>query len=464
MSSALSPASSSLSRRRLLGALGLGASGLALAACGAPNAESTEEAASPIRKGYSQADVKVPSQYKDRTPILFWAPFTGVNYEVLQDLFTAFNESQDDIVAIAESQGSYADLNKKFTAALQARAVPDIVCFPEMQWLQFYFSDALAPLDGYFDDTWNLNVYLDNYVGEGKAAGKTYLVPFARSTPLFYFNRDRYAQLGLPEEGPSTLDELSEFAPELASVDVDGKPLSAMAFSTAEGWYAQADIWAFGGANSKDFTVTINDEKGLAWLSYLKKFIHEDAFGYMAKDPVADFTAGLTAGTRGSTASLRGITDEAKFDVGCAFMLGQEKAPTQVPTGGSGLMIVRNESQERQDACAELFRFLAEPENSATWHKGTGYVPIVKAAAETDTVKSLVKENPNYQVALDQLVNAHTADRTNWFQANVTDLETGLTEVYGDGKDPASVLETVATKLQDTLDENKSDLEKVLAG
>src|SRR5699024_6304493 len=171
---------STLSRRNLLAAMGLGAGAAGLAACGAPGGGGDAGDGS-VRDGFSQADLTVPSEYEGRTPILFWAPFTGTNYEVLSKLFTDFNESQDEIVAIAESVGSYADLNQKFTASLQARTVPDIVCFPEMQWLQFHQSGALAPLDGYFDDEWNLDVYLDNYVAEGKAAGETYTVPFARS-------------------------------------------------------------------------------------------------------------------------------------------------------------------------------------------------------------------------------------------------------------------------------------------
>src|SRR5690625_7570659 len=91
-------------------------------------------------------------------------------------------------------------------------------------------------------------------------------------------------------------------------------------------------------------------------------------------------------------------------------MLSKEGQQKQVPTGGSGLHLVRTESQDRQDAAAELFRFLAGPEQSATWHIGTGYVPIVQAAAETRSVQDLVAESPNYQVALYPLENARTAE------------------------------------------------------
>jgi sn-glycerol 3-phosphate transport system substrate-binding protein len=452
-----------LSRRNLLAAMGVGAGAAGLAACGAPSGGGGDSD-SAVRDGFTQADVTVPAEYQGRTPILFWAPFTGNNYEVLTAQFQAFNESQDEIVAIAESVGGYADLNQQFTAALQARTVPDIVCFPEMQWLQFHNSGALAPMDSYFDDEWNLDVYIQNYVAEGKAAGETYVVPFARSTPLFYYNKTRYIEAGLPEEGPSTWQDLAEFAPELAKFEVDGRPLSAIAFGSDDAWFAQADIWGFGGANcTQDFEVTINDEAGVEWLEWQRRFIHEDGYAYLAQAAGTDFQAGVTAGMRGSTAGLTGTTAavDGVFEVGVAYMLSKEGEEKQVPTGGSGLSIVRSESQDRQDACAELFRFLADPEMSAQWHVGTGYVPIVQAAAETTAVKDLVAENPNYLVALNQLENARTADYTNWSQSAVTEIGATQARVYGDNVPAQDALDELAPVLQESLDDHREEYEAV---
>lgn len=462
MSAFASP--SSFSRRRMLGALGLGAAGMmGLAACGAP-AGGAGGSDDPVRKGFSQADVTIPKKYQGRTPILFWAPFTAHNYEVLAGLFEKFNESQKDIVAIAESVGGYADLNQKFTASLQARTVPDIVCFPELQWLQFHFSGALAPLDSYFDDEWKLENYIDNYAPECRAAGKTYLVPFARSTPLFYFNKTRYIEAGLPETGPETWEDLAAYGKELAKVKVDGRPLAAMAFSGDDAWHSQADIWGFGGHNSdKNLKVTINEAPGVEWFEFQRKMVHEDKIAYMAKDAGTDFQAGVTAGMRGSTAGLTGQTEAAKgkFEIGTAYMLSKKGQDKAVPTGGSGLSIVRADSKDRQDACAELFRFLGTPENSAEWHVGTGYVPIVKAAREEKAVKDLVAKDPNYLVALNQLENARTADHTNWFQGAITDISTAVAQVHGDGADPKQTLDALAPKLQKVLDSNRENIEKV---
>ena len=450
------------SRRSLLTGLGAGAAGLGLAACGAPGG-GDDDADDPVRDGFGQADVDVPSEYSDRIPILFWAPFTGNNFEAVQHQFKRFNESQDEIVAIAESQGSYEDLHQKLTAALQSQAVPDIVSFPEMQWLQYYFSGAFASLDDYFDDEWNLDVYLEPFSEEGKAAGSTYLVPFARSTPIFYYNKEQYRQAGLPEEGPSTWDDLAEFGPELAKIEVDGRPLATVAFGGGDhAWYSQGEIWGFGGAYSDGFDVTVNDDPVVEMLEFQRKFIHDDGYGFLGQSAAESFTTQVAAGIRASTASLTGLTADSSFEVGCAFIPGQVHTPTEVPTGGAGLAIVRSDSKERQDACAELFRFLAQPEMAAEWHRDTGYIPIVEESLETDIVTDLVDENPNYGVALAQLEHAKTADLTNWLRENINEIKTRFSTVYGDNAEVKPMLDELAETMQANLDDSRDDLEEVL--
>ncbi|MDN6646001.1 ABC transporter substrate-binding protein [Corynebacterium flavescens] len=444
-----------LSRRSILAAMGLGAAGLGLSACVGVSSEGSKGAdaaeGSSLRADFQQAPVEIPAEYKDRTPIVFWAPFTGVNFDAVTKLFDEFNKSQSDIYAAAQSQGSYNDLYQKFTAALRARKVPDIVCFPEHRWLQYWEADALAPLDGYFDDSWSLDVYMENYVGEGQVGDQTYVVPFARSTPLFYYNKDRFREAGLPEEGPKTWYEYAEMAPDLLRLDAGGNPLSAFAFSNGDQWYGQSHIWAWGGNFSRDTTITVDEGPMTEWLDWKRKFIHTDHFGYMAKSGFTDFTTGIAAACHGSTASLAGAKKTAEFEIGTAFMLGKDTAGPKVPTGGSGLSIVKSESQERQDACAELFRFLAQPEKSAQWHQETGYLPIVNAARDTDIVKKLVAEDPNYKTALDQVPNAQTADTITWWEAPVEKIDEAMAAVYGDNADPAGEVKKLQAALEDNM-------------
>src|SRR5699024_6503677 len=180
------------------------------------------------------------------------------------------------------------------------------------------------------------------------------------------------------------------------------------------------------------FEVSINDAAGAEWLEWQRRFIHEDGYGYLAQDSGTDFASGLAAGGRGATASLTGQTaaTERQFEIGTAYMLSKEGQQKQVPTGGSAPHRARTQSQDLPDAAAEHFRFLGGPEEAAPGHIGTGHVPIVQAAAGTRSVQGLVAENPDYQVALDQLENARTAVSTTWDQGSITDIGAAMGRVF----------------------------------
>ncbi len=452
------------SRRSMLELMGFaGAASLGLSGCVGVAGNDSDTSTSGARKGFRQAPVKVPAKYKGRTKVLFWAPFTGINFQVLSSLLTKFNDSQKDIYAGAESVGGYADLAQKFTAALQAKEVPDIVCFPEHRWIQYWQAEALAPLDKYFDDDWSTKVYMEQFVAEGQAQGKTFQVPFARSTPLFYYNKTRFKEAGLPEQGPGTWPEFAEMAADLVRLKAAGKALKVFPFKNDDEWYGQAHIWAWGGRFSEGTKVLVDQGPMLEWLTWKNKFIHRDNFGYVAKSPVTDFTTGISAATHASTATLAQILHDAKFDVGTHFMLGKASPGPKVPIGGSGLAVVRAESTDRQDAAAKVLRFMAEPEVCATWHLGTGYLPIVKKAAELPNVQANVKKIPNYGVALDQVKNAKQSDTITWFDSPVDDINRAMGLVYGDGKDPRTVVADLQKQLDAKMAKYKDTISKVMA-
>ncbi|WP_159622505.1 extracellular solute-binding protein [Ruania rhizosphaerae] len=451
-----------LSRRHLLSALGLGTGAAALAACTGPVSASDggSEGASNLRSDFSQAALgEIPSEYSGRTNILFWAPWTGGLFEAMTEQFAMFNESQTDIYAAIESVGSYADLNTSFTAALQAKAVPDMVCFPEMQWLQFYFAGALAPLDPHFDDEWNLDIYLQNFIGESKAGEETFVVPFARSTPLFYYNKSLFNDLGLPVDTQYTWSQLREFGSEIASVSNAGQPIKTFAYSAGDAWFANSWLWAFDGVWSDGFDVMPDEGTVRELMTFANEWVHVDGNAYMAQASHTDFQTGVVAAVHGSTASMRGLTEAVDFELGAAFMPGEVNQPPTVPTGGSGFSMVRTESQERQDATAELLRFLARPEMSGKWHIDSGYVPIVQAAQDEPEVVELHATDPNFTVAIQQLENAQTVAPVNWFNSGTASLSEAFARVTGDNGDVQESIDTLRGEYESLLEDNREDLE-----
>lgn len=101
-----------------------------------------------------------------------------------------FNEAQDEIEVDYQYRGNYAEAAQKLTQALAAGVTPEIIVFSEATWFKFYLNDVLLPLNDLFRangvDTAD---YVDPLINEGIRQGQIYLVPFARSTPIFYYNK-----------------------------------------------------------------------------------------------------------------------------------------------------------------------------------------------------------------------------------------------------------------------------------
>ncbi len=103
----------------------------------------------------------------------------------------------------------------------------------------------------------------------------------ARSTPLFYYNTELFAGVGLPD-GPAKWDDLMAVAQEL--VTKDGDTITRSAFAHPNGasyiaWLFQAVVWQYDGEYSDaDFNIKINEERrqrgqllpklGAGWLGH----------------------------------------------------------------------------------------------------------------------------------------------------------------------------------------------------
>jgi sn-glycerol 3-phosphate transport system substrate-binding protein len=158
-------------------------------------------------------------RHKTPLTVLFWSSFTGKNGETETELVKRFNESQSDVVIDYQFQGSYEETAQKVTAALQAGTAPDISLLSDVWWFKFYLNRALPA--GRSDERADVDVadYQDSLINEGVRQGKHYWIPFARSTPLFYYNKEKWAAAGLPDRGPETWDEFMEWAPNLLEME-----------------------------------------------------------------------------------------------------------------------------------------------------------------------------------------------------------------------------------------------------
>ena len=425
--------------------LGLGAAGLSvpfLASCAGGANTADEE--------LGQVDFNAPSKYAGREMnIVMWSATGGHNGDVLQELVTKFNDSQEDIYAEVQFQGGYEESGPKLTAALQGGSVPDIMMFADTWWARFLLNDVLEPLDDYFDDEFNGSMYQETLYNEGVVNGSTYWLSYGRSTPLMYYNKDVFAEAGLPDRGPETWDELREWGPALREVKAAGKPIGVHAFNPSDDWPFMAMIWQFGGRISEGLDIQIDQQGAVDAGEWAQEFIFEDDFGYLSQSPTTDFGAGVVATTVGSTASLRGIYEEADFEVGAAYLPSQ--VTTGVPTGGNGWSLLKGVPQERKEAAFEVLKFLGQPENAAAWTLGTGYLPVITEAANEPELAEVLAEDPNFSAAADQLELSEPTDAVRTFVTDSTStIISGIQQILSDqSTDVQTTFDGVADTLRD---------------
>lgn len=430
-----------VSRRRFLMGMGAGAGMLALAACAPVSVPGSGPAASG-----GDAPAAEPQT------ITLWSSFTGKNGEAETELVKRFNESQSDVVIDYQFQGNYEETAQKVTAALQARTAPDISLLSDVWWFKFYLNNALVPLDDLLS-AHNVDVsdYQDSLINEGVRQAQHYWMPFARSTPLFYYNKEKWAAAGLPDRGPETWDEFIEWAPQLT--EMNGDEMVTAAFSHPDGasyiaWLFQGVAWQFLGAYSTpEFEMRMTDDGTIEAGQFYKDTVHTYKWARPSKDVQADFINGLTASAMMSTGSMGGIKANAPFEFGTAFL--PKKYDFGCCTGGAGLSILANTPEEKRDAALQYIIFASNPENTTFWAQNTGYMPVRKSALESAEMQAYFEEFPQFRTAVEQLALTKPQDAARVFVPNGDQIiGKGLERITVQAEDVPAVFAEVQSILE----------------
>ena len=424
----------SFSRRRLLTAATAAAAGLALNAC-----------AGRSLGDYAQVSGEVPDKFARRQRVVLWSAFTSHNAEVLQTIVDGFNASQSDIYCEIQLFPGYNALDSKLAASFAVSQVPDLVTLSDVNWNRYFLAEALEPLSGYFDASFRPDFYHPTFLKEGTIRNEIYWLPWARSTPLFYYNKEIFAGAGLPDRGPKTFTELREWGRQLKGYKHNGSPVKMRAYNGKDDWYFQGSAWAFGGSYSDGMTSKLASEETIAALEFDRAFIHDDQMAYLASDVNGDFAAGVAASMCTSTGALTSLLKAAKFEIGAAFL--PEEVQPGVPTGGSGLAIMRNASKTRKQATWELVKYLAQT-GAPEWSLNTGYLPVTTSALNSPKIQERNARNPQYQVAQDQLSLARPPDvMRRYVNELISEMLIVLQKVYSANADPGETLREAVRNL-----------------
>lgn len=350
----------------------------------------------------------------DKTTISFWHSMGGVNGQAIDTLVQKFNdENEYGITVEAEYQGSYDDALNKLKSAQIGNMGADLVQVYEIGTRFMIESGWIVPMQSMVNaDEYDTSVLESNLAAYYTINDMLYSMPFNSSTPLMYYNKDMFDAAGITEI-PDSLESIAQIGDKL----LDSGAQEVMSLGIY-GWFFEQFIGKQGleyanngNGRTEAATAVAFDENGAA-ANILNEWKNLYDLGYAPNvgkggdAGLADFSAGKSAITLGSTASLKQILQDVdgKFEVGTAYFPKVKSSDEGgVSIGGASLWALDNNDPKKLRATWEFVKFLISPESQAFWNAETGYFPVNVDAHDEDVFKENIEKYPQFETAIDQL-------------------------------------------------------------
>ena len=343
-------------------------------------------------------------------PVAVGGPVT----KIIDDMVARFHKENADIKVTAVYAGNYTDTMTKAMTAMKGGQPPQLSVLLSTDVFTLMDENAIVPMDDLVADKAWFKEFYPAFMANGQIGGKTWSIPFQRSTIVLYWNKDAFKEAGLdPEKPPASWDEMAEMGKKLVKKDGSGNvtrwgveiPTTGYAY-----WMLQALAIQNGQKlmNEPGNEVYLTAPKTVAALDYWVDLSRKH--NVMPTGSIdwatlrTDFLEGKTAMMWHTTGNLTAVKDGAKFNFGVAMLPAKERRGS--PTGGGSFYIFKGASPEKQKAAVTFIKWMTAPERAAEWSIKTGYVAVSPAAYKTPAMETYAKGFPAATVARDQLEHA----------------------------------------------------------
>ena len=310
--------------------------------------------------------------------------------------------------------GSYQDTVTKALTAARGGKPPQLSVILSVDMFTLIDEDVIIPFDDLVTTdagkAW-LKAFYPAFMENSQTGGKTYGIPFQRSTPVLYWNKAAFKKAGLdPDKAPATWAEMVEFGKKLTIRDSNGNvkqwgvriPSSGFPYWLFQGLTTENDVIL---ANSDGNKTNFDDPRVVEALQFMvdlstKYKIMAPGIIEWGSTPKA-FFEGQTAMMWTSTGNLTNVRKNAPFPFGVAMLPANKRRGA--PTGGGNFYIFKDSTDEQKKASLEFVKWITAPEQAAVWTIATGYVAPRPDAWETPAMKKYTADFPPALVARDQL-------------------------------------------------------------
>lgn len=354
---------------------------------------------------WAQNPIEVQFYY----PVAVGGPIT----KTIDGYAAEFNKAYPQYKIVPIYAGTYQETIVKALTAHKSGKAPATSVLLSTDMFTLIDEDAIAPIDDFIkteeDKAW-LKGFYPAFMANSQTGGKTWGVPFQRSTVVMYYNKDAFKEAGLdPNKAPQNWAALKEAAHKLTKKDANGNvmqygiqiPSTGFAYWMLQTFTTPNDVLL---ANEAGTQVTFDNPKVIEaleyWVNLAKEGVHPKGVVEWGTTP-KDFMEKKAAIIVTTTGNLTNIKNNAKFDFGVAQIAGNIRKGS--PTGGGNFYIFKNAPKEQQEAAFKFAQWITQPERAAHWSMDSGYVAVSPAAYNTPTLKKYGEDFPAALVARDQL-------------------------------------------------------------
>jgi sn-glycerol 3-phosphate transport system substrate-binding protein len=394
--------------------------------------------------GFVQAQAPVDLQFY--YPVAVGGPIA----KTIDGFAEGFMKENPGIKVTPIYAGTYQETIVKALTAHKSGTPPVTSVLLSTDMFTLIDEDAIVPFDNFAktpeDKAWMASFY-KAFMANSQTGGKTWGIPFQRSTVVMYWNKELFKEAGLdPNKAPTTWAELKDAATKLTKKDASGKTTQFGVQIPSSGF----PYWLFQTlttpndailANAAGTQVKFDDPKVIEalqfWVDLGKAGIHPPGVVEWGTTP-KDFFEKKAAIIYTTTGNLTNIKTNAKFDFGVGMIPGNKRKGS--PTGGGNFYIFKKSTPAQQEAAFKFAKWVTQPERAAQWSMETGYVAVSQAAYDTPTLKKYGQDFPAALVARDQLPVSVAEFSTHENQRVTKALNDGLQAALTGTKTPAQAM------------------------
>lgn len=360
--------------------------------------------------------VLAPAWAQKPVEISFYYPIAvgGPLHKVIDQFAADFEAENPGIKVKPVYAGTYQESLVKAMTASKSGQPPTMAVLLSTDMFTLIDQGAIAPVSdlarGAEDKKW-LDSFFPAFMMNSRTTGKTWGVPFQRSTIVQFWNKDLFKEAGLdPEKGPATWDQLVEMSKKLTKNDASGNVSQWGVKIPSSGF----PYWLFQGLTTANGATLMNvdgnktsfDDPAVVqalqyWVDLSAKHKVMPAGVVEWGTTPKDFLEKRAAIIWTTTGNLTNIRTNATFPFGVGMLPAKKRLGS--PTGGGNIYFFKKSSPEQLQAAVKFAKFLTQPQRAAAWSTATGYVAASPAAWDTPEMKKYAMEVPASTVARDQL-------------------------------------------------------------